>query len=286
MDKGLKKVTKGVSRGSSRVIKSTGKGARSIVKGVSGVASSALRGSERVVKGVSGVTSSALRGTQNVLRGVTGATTSAIRKTQNVSLRGVRGARGVVNTGLSAWGSNTFVVFVILLLVAYSSVGVHYLPVSYLRFFEHTLTKIVALLVVAFVGLYSPAVALFLAISLIVTLQVAQKKKILTDLGLNNVQATQRMNASLRQPQVQEESQDVNVLQGMMENFDTTDTNEPVGYNDDQSCVQGCQSTDASSYNLSGQCSNVKTFQDQFSAQGLDCPPGPSASIGAPVDLN
>lgn len=268
MDKGLKKVTKGVSRGSSRVIKSTGKGARSIVKGVSGVVSSALRG------------------TQNVLRGVTGATTSAIRKTQNVSLRGVRGARGVANTGLSAWGSNTFVVFVILLLVAYSSVGVHYLPVSYLRFFEHTLTKIVALLVVAFVGLYSPAVALFLAISLIVTLQVAQKKKILTDLGLNNVQAAQRMNASLRQPQVQEETQDVNVPQGMMENFDMTDTNEPVGYNDDQSCVQGCQSTDASSSNLSGQCSNVKTFQDQFSAQGLDCPPGPSASIGAPVDLN
>lgn len=179
----------------------------------------------------------------------------------------------------------------VLLLAVYSGVVVNFCPISYLEFFENIIVKIVFLVVIAFVGLYSPSVALFLAIALIVNLQMAQKKKIARDLDVLSTGNTS--------PQVKENMADYSAVQegeqevgsNMMmqeqeqemplETF-TNNSAAPAGYNMDASCVQSCQDTDGKSEDLSGQCGVVKTWENQTSAQGLQCPPGFSDSVGAP----
>ena len=83
----------------------------------------------------------------------------------------------LAKTGISLTGHIIQAVFVVLLIV-YSGVVVQFLPVSFLSFFDNIIVKIVFLVVIAVVGLFSPAVALFLAIALVVMLQVGQKKQI------------------------------------------------------------------------------------------------------------
>ena len=67
-------------------------------------------------------------------------------------------------TGISVAGHIIQAVFVVLLIV-YSGVVIQFLPVSFLAFFDNIIVKIVFLVVIAVVGLFSPAVALFLAIA-------------------------------------------------------------------------------------------------------------------------
>ena len=183
----------------------------------------------------------------------------------------------------------------VLLLAVYSGVVVNFCPISYLEFFENIIVKIVFLVVIAFVGLYSPSVALFLAIALIVNLQMAQKKKIARDLdvlstGNTSPKVKENMadySSDVPQPMVQEDEQDaaLNMMQeaqeSPLESF-TNNSAAPAGYNTDASCVQSCQDTDGNSEDLSGQCGVVKTWENQTSTQGLQCPPGYSDSVGAP----
>jgi len=179
----------------------------------------------------------------------------------------------------------------VLLLAVYSGVVVNFCPISYLEFFENIIVKIVFLVVIAFVGLYSPSVALFLAIALIVNLQMAQKKKIARDLdvlstGNTSPKVKENMeDYSMGQEGEQESAsnmmQEVQEVQEMpVESF--TNNAAPAGYNMDASCVQSCQDTDGNSEDLSGQCGVVKTWENQTSTQGLQCPPGYSDSVGAP----
>ena len=216
----------------------------------------------------------------------------------------------------------------VLLLAVYSGVVVNFCPISYLEFFENIIVKIVFLVVIAFVGLYSPSVALFLAIALIVNLQMAQKKKISRDLDVlstgntspkvmesmvpsgvpSNTDTTESMPLNdmmvgqegdmMQQENGMMMGQEGDMMQqenGMMmgkegdmmqqengmESF-TNNNSGPMGYNNDSSCVQSCQDTDAKGGNLSGQCGVVKSWDNQISAQGLECPPGYSDSVGAP----
>jgi hypothetical protein len=179
----------------------------------------------------------------------------------------------------------------VLLLAVYSGVVVNFCPISYLEFFENIIVKIVFLVVIAFVGLYSPSVALFLAIALIVNLQMAQKKKIARDLDvLSTGNTSPKVKENMADySAVQEGEQEVGSNMMMQEQeqempLETFSNNSaaPAGYNMDASCVQSCQDTDGKSEDLSGQCGVVKTWENQTSAQGLQCPPGFSDSVGAP----
>lgn len=178
----------------------------------------------------------------------------------------------------------------VLLLAVYSGVVVNFCPISYLEFFENIIVKIVFLVVIAFVGLYSPSVALFLAIALIVNLQMAQKKKIARDLDvLSTGNTSPKVKENMADySAVQEGEQDAGpnmmmeeVQEMPVESF-TNNNDAPAGYNMDASCVQSCQDTDGNSEDLSGQCGVVKTWENQTSTQGLQCPPGYSDSVGAP----
>jgi len=84
--------------------------------------------------------------------------------------------------GKASFQSNIIQGITILILLIYSGILLKYLPLNFLRFFEHIAVKIVMLVIIAFVGLYSPAIALFIAIALICTLQMAQRKRILVDM--------------------------------------------------------------------------------------------------------
>jgi hypothetical protein len=179
----------------------------------------------------------------------------------------------------------------VLLLAVYSGVVVNFCPISYLEFFENIIVKIVFLVVIAFVGLYSPSVALFLAIALIVNLQMAQKKKIARDLDvLSTGNTSPKVKENMADySAVQEGEQEVGSNMMMQEQEQempletfTNNSAAPAGYNMDVSCVQSCQDTDGKSEDLSGQCGVVKTWENQTSAQGLQCPPGFSDSVGAP----
>jgi hypothetical protein len=179
----------------------------------------------------------------------------------------------------------------VLLLAVYSGVVVNFCPISYLEFFENIIVKIVFLVVIAFVGLYSPSVALFLAIALIVNLQMAQKKKIARDLDvLSTGNTSPKVKENMADySAVQEGEQEVGSNMMMQEQEQempletfTNNSAAPAGYNMDASCVQSCQDTDGKSEDLSGQCGVVKTWENQTSAQGLQCPPGFSDSVGAP----
>ena len=194
----------------------------------------------------------------------------------------------------------------VLLLAVYSGVVVNFCPLNYLEFFENIIVKIVFLVVIAFVGLYSPSIALFLAIALIVTLQMAQKKKITRDLDVLNTGNTNPQYKNVEGLTSEEEvlppvsHEDVDranldsqeqalansVAQDMPENSQPVESfsnmSVPAGYNNDASCVQSCEGVDSVSDNLSGQCSVVKTWDNQISAQGLQCPPGLTESVGSP----
>ena len=183
----------------------------------------------------------------------------------------------------------------VLLLAVYSGVVVNFCPISYLEFFENIIVKIVFLVVIAFVGLYSPSVALFLAIALIVNLQMAQKKKIARDLDVLSTGNTSPKVKENMQNEMMPEAMPETMPEAMpeampsamqeqempVETF-TNNSAAPAGYNMDASCVQSCQDTDGKSEDLSGQCGVVKTWENQTSAQGLQCPPGFSDSVGAP----
>jgi len=173
---------------------------------------------------------------------------------------------------------NIIQAILVLFFVIYSGIIVNYCGLPFLQFFENIIVKIVTLVIIAFVGIYSPAVALFIAISLIVTLQMAQKKKLLTDLEIVNELSQEPVPTT---PMVdvprQEETQENMTNQEQM--------SEPLGYNNDASCVGSCGGNNGNP-STSSQCGVVKTWENQMSAQGLDYPPGPVGSVGYPVSNN
>lgn len=225
--------------------------------------------------------------------------------------------------------------FFIILLIIYSAIIVKYVPINVLSFFDNIVTKIVVLIIIAFVGLYSPAVALFIAIALISTLQAGQKKKITTDIrnmaplpDIKKQEVDNKLN-ELRQKMMRDSSpppkkmmesidgsagyldpafmggseraeyeqdmqMDFKPLQAPpavpqqapssdylpmkqedqdMEDFDykfvdpSKPSPPPVGYNNDAPCLS-CGDGGTGTANDS-QCGYVKTWNNQFSAQGL-----------------
>jgi hypothetical protein len=189
-------------------------------------------------------------------------------------------------TGMSITGHIIQAVFVVLLIV-YSGVVVQFLPVSFLAFFDNIIVKIVFLVVIAVVGLFSPAVALFLAIALVVMLQVGQKKQL-----EGTVQrVVQRQASRMMAPVVAKEVADGDIVESMDgdgyldpeimdagRSYMTRESATPSGFNQNDSCLS-CSSGNESN----AQCSGVKTWKDTLGAQGLEGITGFQSSVGYPL---
>lgn len=240
--------------------------------------------------------------------------------------------------------STTIQGVLIVLLILYSAVLIRYLPMGFLHFFDNMIVKIVILVIIAFVGLYSPAVALFLAIALISTLQMSQKKKLsdavrstappsksdeptimkkMDDLRDKLKQSMEKyqnnddnnddddndehnmvVETANNQPTYGQQYLDPEVMSKMknvmrdakdrilkpsdkylpMNNeVEDSHSDAPAPFNNDDSCLS-CGNGGDSDPALNSQCGNVKTWKDQFSAQGLGMEiPGFQSSLGYPV---
>ena len=208
------------------------------------------------------------------------------KKVMNVSKTVVNAPSAILQkTGISLTGHIIQAVFVVLL-IAYSGVVVQFLPVSFLSFFDNIIVKIVFLVVIAVVGLFSPAVALFLAIALVVMLQVGQKKQL-----EGTVQRIVQRQASRMIPQdVAREVADGDIVESMDgdgyldpelmdagRSFMTRPSNPPAGFNQNDSCLS------CSSDSCASQCTGVKTWKDTLGAQGLEGITGFQSSVGYPL---
>ena len=209
------------------------------------------------------------------------------KKVLNVSKSILKAPSAILEkTGISLTGHIVQAVFVVLLIV-YSGVVVQFLPVSFLSFFDNIIVKIVFLVVIAVVGLFSPAVALFLAIALVVMLQVGQKKQITT-----NVQSIIQKQASrMSAPVVAQEVADGDIVESMdgdgyldpevmdmSSSYKNRGGADPAGFNQNDSCLSCSGGNDSNA-----QCSGVKTWKDTLGAQGLEGIAGFQSSVGYPL---
>ena len=209
------------------------------------------------------------------------------KKVLNSSKAVVKAPNAILEkTGISVAGHIIQAVFVVLLIV-YSGVVVQFLPVSFLAFFDNIIVKIVFLVVIAIVGLFSPAVALFLAIALVVMLQVGQKKQLEGTVQ----QVVQRQASRMMAPAVVErEVADGDIVESMDgdgyldpelmddgRSFMTRPSNPPAGFNQNDSCLS------CSSDSCVSQCTGVKTWKDTLGAQGLEGITGFQSSVGYPL---
>ena len=210
------------------------------------------------------------------------------KKVLNVSKSVVNVPSAILQkTGISMTGHIIQAVFVVLLIV-YSGVVVQFLPVSFLSFFDNIIVKIVFLVVIAVVGLFSPAVALFLAIALVVMLQVGQKKQLEGSVQrVIQTQASRMMAPAV----VAREVADRDIVESMDggdgyldpelmdagRSFMTRPSDPPAGFNQNDSCLS------CSSDSCVSQCSGVKTWKDTLGAQGLEGIIGFQSSVGYPL---
>jgi len=209
------------------------------------------------------------------------------KKVMNVSKAVINAPSAILQkTGISLTGHIIQAVFVVLLIV-YSGVVVQFLPVSFLSFFDNIIVKIVFLVVIAVVGLFSPAVALFLAIALVVMLQIGQKKQL-----EGTVQrVVQRQASRMMAPMVAKEVADGDIVESMDgdgyldpelmdagRSYMTRSSETPAGFNQNDSCLSCSRGNESNA-----QCSGVKTWKDTLGAQGLEGITGFQSSLGYPL---
>lgn len=211
------------------------------------------------------------------------------KKVLNVSRSVIKAPSAILEkTGVSLTGHIVQAVFVVLLIV-YSGVVVQFLPVSFLSFFDNIIVKIVFLVVIAVVGLFSPAVALFLAIALVVMLQVGQKKQLTTNVRSIIQKQASRMRAPVVTQEVADSDGDiVESMDGdgyldpevmdMSSSYKNRGGADPAGFNQNDSCLSCSGGNDSNA-----QCSGVKTWKDTLGAQGLDGISGFQSSVGYPL---
>jgi len=171
---------------------------------------------------------------------------------------------------------------VLLILIVFTAVVIKYLPPNFLCWFNHIVVKIIFLIVIAFVALYSPAVGLLLAILLVSLIQMCQRKQLSQEISV--------LNAKNPEPTPPADNT-VESMQGYMDPqmMDTkpqqTPSNhtQPEGFNEDTACLANCGDQPGNRA-LDGMCGNVMTWEGQISAQGLNGPVvGPQPSVGYPV---
>lgn len=212
---------------------------------------------------------------------------------------------------------NVIVGTLVLFLALYSGIIVNFCPLNYLRFFENIAVKIIFLLIIGAVSFFSPLLALFLAIAFLINLEMAHKRQFqrmsnrienfeenIIEINEGSEEEEQRIPQSpgevkkINNENLQRGNEIVNRLKkeqqermaqlsqerkSVNETF-VSQSNVYDGYTPFASCVNQCQSTDSTNDDLNNECSVVKTWKNQISAQGLQCPTGYSPSMGFPIE--
>jgi hypothetical protein len=195
---------------------------------------------------------------------------------------------------------------IIVILIVLTAIVLKFLPLKFLCFFNNIIVKVIFLIIIAFVALYCPAIGLMLAILLVSIIQMCQRKQLSLDIDniknnryrMKNMQPDMNIFESLdsgnndtsneEQNETFKENYDDNMIEGY-DNKNREVEQEPIGFNDDTSCMAGCGGSGSnggkdSQRELDGMCGNVKTWKDQMSAQGLDGEiVGLQSSIGYPI---
>jgi len=231
-------------------------------------------------------------------------TTKAVR---NLGKKSANVVKGTLDYGKSTIENTVIQGIIIIFLIVYSGILVKRMPLKFFAFFDNIIVKIVSLVIIALIGLFAPAVALFLAIALIVTLQVGQKRHLGdissessdkgsiessiektwkgieegTEKGYDKLKGGIESGAHKLQQEydVHIEGQNPNkVMENMQGYLDPTvgdynapaqtDNQAPLGYNNNSSCIGSCGGNNGDP-SLSSQCGEVKTWNHQFSAQGF-----------------
>jgi len=217
---------------------------------------------------------------------------SASKAVRNLGKKSANVVKGTYQIGKSTVQQTMGLGLIILVLIVYSAVVVKYASMQYLLFFDNMIVKIVALLIIAVVGLYCPSVALFLAIALIVTLQTLNQRRMSGDTGSHSpMEILKKIEKELTPADSMESMQDyldptLNQENPMdtMESMGNMGGDEPLGYNNNTSCIGSCGGGSDGNPSLSSQCGVVKTWNNQISAQGLnEGPVGYQSSVGYPV---
>jgi hypothetical protein len=174
---------------------------------------------------------------------------------------------------------------------------------EFFMLFENTFVKVLMLVFIGVVGLYSPAVALFLAIAFICTLQTAQRRRIMGSMGVKDqggAVAEQMMTEDAMAEEMMQEEEMMKEEEAPVGVSDMTTMGQELGENEGF-YVKGSDMNNVSGYNLDAQCLNkdgtpdlqcnqVMTYNNSCSAQGLgssSCPvPGHQDSVGAPFDCD
>jgi hypothetical protein len=179
-------------------------------------------------------------------------------------------------------------------LVLYSAFIVNLMPKAFISFVDSILGKIIMILLVVIVGMKSKSVALLLALAFVITLQRAQMLRMSGNLvELKIMEKMQNYNNSEEEEESHHEKPIIEKLSGVAPNVESAfpnseginegfsnffgtlfpnlqtetknEVNDVLGYNSNVDCSMNCGK------DVDGQCSSVKTFNNEYSAQGLNC---------------
>jgi hypothetical protein len=181
------------------------------------------------------------------------------------------------------------------LLVLYSAFIVNFMPNIFISFVDSILGKIVMILLIVIVGMKSKSVALLLALAFVITLQRAQMMRMSGNLvelkimeKMQNYNQSEEEESHNQKPIIEKLSDSgvsanvesafpnseginegfSNFFSSLLPNLQTenkTESNDVLGFNSNVDCSMCCGKSD------DGQCSSVKTFNNEYSAQGLGC---------------
>lgn len=167
------------------------------------------------------------------------------------------------------------------------------LPQEICNLSNNNIVRVLAVLLVVYIGVKDLTLAVLLAISFILLVRACNHTQMFGSAGsgyvtsgdMDNSPAPENIfadQAAMPSPSVSEEEDAVyrQFIESQVEN------NDVIGYNSNETdeCLQLC-ATDGSLPSDQGndQCSAVATWNNELNAQGLNCPMGdPSTPVGAP----
>jgi len=212
---------------------------------------------------------------------------------KNVSKRTTNVAKGAYGLGERSFQGHIVEGVILVILIVFTAVVLKFLPTNFLCWFNHIVVKIIFLIVIAFVALYSPAVGLLLAILLVSLIQMCQKKQLSQEIDVLK-QTPMRSQQPVMPPAIPPQNSDtVESMQGYMDPQMMDEDQQqmggaeqmmvPQGFNEDSACLANCAG-EQGGRQLDGMCGNVQTWKEQISAQGLNGPVvGLQPSVGYPV---
>ena len=210
---------------------------------------------------------------------------------KNVSKRTTNVAKSAYGFGERSVQGHVVEGVILVILIVFTAVVLKFLPSNFLCWFNHIVVKIIFLIVIAFVALYSPAVGLMLAILLVSLIQMCQKKQLSQEIDVLKQVPMQAQAPVMPEPATTSDT--VESMQGYMDPQMMGDDQQqggaaeqmmvPQGFNEDSACLADCQGENGGRQ-LDGMCGNVQTWKEQISAQGLNGPVvGLQKSVGYPV---